>query len=84
MDRLSLYISLLTGAVLTGGLVTLVLSLGYYTWVAIAVSVVVGFALAWPAAYLISRRIKRQDPTWEPPAKPGDYGKIPPKDAPEV
>jgi uncharacterized oligopeptide transporter (OPT) family protein len=84
MDRLSLYISLLTGAVLTGGLAIAAFSLGYYTWVAVAISAVVGFALAWPVAYVISQRIKKQDPKWEPDAEPGDYGRIPPRDAPEV
>lgn len=84
MDRLSLYISLLTGSVLTGGLVIAALSLGYYTWVAIAIAAVIGFVLAWPLAYVISQRIKKQDPEWNPKAEPGDYGSIPPRDAPEV
>ncbi|REC58679.1 hypothetical protein DRV84_00115 [Rhodosalinus sediminis] len=84
MDRLSLIISIFTGSVLTGGIAIAAFSLGYYTWVAVAVAAVVGFTLAWPAAYLISQRIKKDDPEWEPDAEPGDYGYVPPRDAPEV
>jgi len=84
MDRLSLYISLASGAVTTGVLVIIVLSLGYYNWWAIGLAALAGFVLAWPAAYLISRRIKARDPEWKPEAEPGDYGLIPPRDAPEV
>ncbi|MFP4043201.1 MAG: hypothetical protein ACLFTP_01310 [Rhodosalinus sp.] len=84
MDRLSLYISMLTGSVLTGGLAIAAFSLGYYNWIAVAISAVIGFVLAWPVAYVISQRIKKQDPEWDPEAEPGDYGYIPPRDAPEV
>ncbi|MFP4273447.1 MAG: hypothetical protein ACLFRU_00330 [Paracoccaceae bacterium] len=84
MDRLSLYLSLASGSAITGALVIAVLSLGYYNWWAIGIAAFVGFALAWPSAYLISRRIKAQDPEWNPEDEPGDYGTIPPRDAPEV
>ena len=45
MDRLSIILTLLTGAVLTGGLVTIALSLGMLNWWAIGASVIVGYAL---------------------------------------
>lgn len=64
MDRLSIVLTLVTGAVLVGGLVIVVLSLGYYAWLPIAAAVVVGLLLTWPAAYAISRWIKRRDPGW--------------------
>lgn len=65
MDRLSILITLMTGSVLTGGLVIAFFTLGWYTWQAIAVSAIIGFLLAWPTAYLISRRIKRKDPDFD-------------------
>lgn len=64
MDRLSIVLTFMTGSVLVGGLVVLVLSLGYYTWLAIAAAAAVGLVLTWPAAYAISRLIKRNDPDW--------------------
>ncbi|MCF6444023.1 hypothetical protein [Nereida sp. MMG025] len=65
MDRLSLILSLAVGAVITGGFTIIVLSLGYYNWYAIGGAAILGFALSWPSAYLISRRIKRQDPEFD-------------------
>lgn len=64
MDRLSIVLTLMTGSVLVGGLVIVVLSLGFYDWRTIAVAVAVGLVLTWPAAYAISRWIKREDPGW--------------------
>lgn len=84
MDRLSLFLTLASGPVTAGSLVIAVLSLGYYNWAAIGIAAAIGFALAWPAAYWVSRRIKRDDPEWHPDAEPGDYGPLPPRDAPEV
>lgn len=66
MDRLSIFLTFMTGSALVGGLVILVLSLGYYDWAPIAGAAVVGLALTWPTAYVISRRIKREDPDWPP------------------
>jgi len=65
MDRLSVFLTFMTGPVLVGGLVITVLSLGYFTWPAIIGAVVIGFVLSWPVAYLISRMIKRDDPDWD-------------------
>jgi len=64
MDRLSIVLTFMTGSVLVGGLVIVVLSMGYYSWQPIAGSVAVGLFLTWPAAYAISRMIKRDDPDW--------------------
>lgn len=65
MDRLSIHLTLMTGAVLTGGLVIVAFSLGYYNWGAILGAAALGFALSWPVAYVISRMIKRDDPRWD-------------------
>ena len=64
MDRLSIVLTFMTGSVIVGSLVIIVLSLGYYMWEAIAAAVAVGLILTWPAAYAISRLIKRDDPGW--------------------
>lgn len=65
MDRLSIQLTLMTGPVLTGGLVIALFSLGHYAWPPILGAVALGFALSWYAAYLISRKIKRDDPNWD-------------------
>jgi hypothetical protein len=65
MDRLSIFLTLMSGAMITGALVITAFSLGYYTVWAIAPAALIGFALAWPSAYLVSRRIKRRDRAWD-------------------
>ncbi len=65
MDRLSIVLTLAVGPVLTGGMIIAVLSLGWYSWTAIAGAAALGTLLTWPASYVISRRIKRQDPNWD-------------------
>ena len=64
MDRLSIFLTLMTGAVLVGSFVIAVLSLGYYSWQPMAGAIALGLVLTWPVAYAISRRIKRNDPGW--------------------
>lgn len=79
MDRLSILLTLMTGAVLTGGFAIAAFALGYYSWTVIIFAAILGFLASWPVAYLISRRIKRKDPTWseerrkttDPVPKPG-------------
>jgi hypothetical protein len=73
----------MTGAVLTGSLVILVLSLGFYGWPAILTAAAVGFLASWPVAFLISRWIKRSDPQWDESRKE-QAGVIPDPQAPEV
>lgn len=65
MDRLSIFLTVIVGALVTGGLVIVVLSVGWYSWPAIGGAAALGVALSWPASYAISRRIKRQDPNWD-------------------
>jgi hypothetical protein len=61
MDRLSIVLSLIVGSALTGTLVIVVLTLGWYSWLAIGGATAVGFLATWPVSYVLSRRIKRQD-----------------------
>ena len=84
MDRLSIFLTLAVGAMVTGSLVTLVLALGWYSWTAIGVAAVIGVLLTWPISYLISRRIKRQDPDWDAKKVDRVDGAIPDPSAPEV
>ncbi|MEL6518587.1 MAG: hypothetical protein AAFV31_14280 [Pseudomonadota bacterium] len=65
MDRLSFLLTFMTGSVLTGVVVVTLFTLNYYNWTAVAAAVVIGFGLSWPVAYVISRRIKRQDSNWD-------------------
>lgn len=84
MDRLSYVLLFMTGSVLTGiGLIT-VLALGFYNWPAILIAVGVGIVLMYPAAYVISRWIKRKDPAWDHHKADGVNPIIPHPDAPEV
>ncbi|AHM05141.1 hypothetical protein roselon_02843 [Roseibacterium elongatum DSM 19469] len=83
MDRLSIVLTLMTGAVLTGSLTVAAFSLGYYGWPAVIFAAVVGFIASWPVAYLISRWIKRSDPAWTD-RKPQQSRIVPDPDAPEV
>lgn len=65
MDRLSIILTLMTGAVLTGGLVVIAFTFGLYGWPAILGAAIIGFGASWPVALMISRRIKRQDAGWD-------------------
>lgn len=65
MDRLSIYLTFMVGSVTTGGLVVAVMTLGWYSWLAIGVAAAIGFVIAWPISYAISRWIKRRDKGWD-------------------
>jgi type IV secretory pathway TrbD component len=65
MDRLSFFITFFTGPVITGIFAITFFSFGWYSWVAVATGVVIGWAAAWPVAYVISRKIKREDPDFD-------------------
>lgn len=83
MDRLSLVISMFTGAVATGAAVTTVMVLGLYSWLAIGIAAAFGWIAAWPLAYGISRWIKREDPHFDH-TRAKDKGPIPDPTAREV
>lgn len=84
MDRLSIFLTLIVGSVITGSLVTAVLALGWYSWPAIGGAAAAGFLLSWPASYAVSRRIKRQDPDWDETRVNRVSGVVPDPGAPEV
>ncbi|SHH98723.1 hypothetical protein [Marivita hallyeonensis] len=84
MDRLSLILSLLSGAFITGTLVVTAFTLGFYNWWVIGGAAITGWVAAWPVAYLISRRIKARDRDWSPDRKPSDYAPMPKLGAKEV
>lgn len=84
MDRLSIYLTLAVGAMITGALVTTVLVLGWYNWAAIGGAAALGMIVTWPASYAISRRIKRQDPDWDETKADRTKGLLPAPKAPEV
>lgn len=64
MDRLSILLTLMTGAVLTGALTVLLFTFGAYAWWAVLLAVILGWGAAWPLGYVIATRIKRRDPHW--------------------
>jgi uncharacterized membrane protein YfcA len=65
MHRLRTYMAILAGSCIAGAAIVAALALGYYSWVALAVSVVIGAALSWPTGIWLARRIKRDDPAWD-------------------
>lgn len=71
MDRLSLFLTLMSGSAITGALVVTFFSFDWYSWPAVAIAAVIGFATAWPSARLISKRIKDRDPLYERPEAKG-------------
>lgn len=83
MDRLSIVLTLMTGAVLTGSLAIVAFTFGFYGWPAVIGAAVLGFVASWPAAYLISRWIKRADPGWDE-KKRHSADTVPDPAAPEV
>ena len=84
MDRFSIILTLVVGPVLSGVLVIIVLTLGWYNWPAIAAAAAIGFVLTWPLSYVISRRIKRQDTDWDETKVDDVEGIIPDPAAREV
>ena len=84
MDRLSIYLTFATGPVLTGAVVITLFSLGFYTLWTILLGVAAGMLLSWPAAYLISRKIKKDDPDWDHTKAADHASAVPRADAPEV
>ncbi len=84
MDRLSIFLTLIVGSMVTGGLVTVILSLGWYSWSAIGGAAALGIVLTWPLSYLVSRRIKMWDPRWDATKVGKVKDVIPDPAAPEV
>ena len=81
MDRLSILLSIMTGAVAAGFIVVPGFAMGYPALPVIILAAIVSILVAWPTAYQISRRIKERDPNWHKHAEPKA---VPDTDAPEV
>jgi hypothetical protein len=64
MFRLRYVVLMLTNAVIVGSLIILVLSLGYVGWVPVFGAILIGHLLSYPAARLVARWIKTDDPAW--------------------
>ncbi|WP_300443572.1 hypothetical protein [uncultured Mameliella sp.] len=62
MDRLALYIAMMSGSGIAGTLLIIFFAFNWYSWTAIAVAGVVGLVTAWPTGRLISIYIKDRDP----------------------
>lgn len=62
MNRLNIVLSLMTGSGLARGLVTIVLSLGFYVWLPVTFAAAAGLFLLCSVVQGISRRIKRGEP----------------------
>ena len=84
MDRLSIFLTLIVGSVVTGALVIAVLSMDRFSWPAIGAAAVSGVLLSWPLSFLVFRRFKRQDPQWDEASIDRVEGIIPNPAAPEV
>ena len=61
MDRLGVFLSLLSGSLITVALTVAAFSMGYSSWFWVVLCVVFGFAMAWPSGYYISRLLRRND-----------------------
>lgn len=81
MDRLSILLSILTGAMIAGTVVVTGFALGFQSYWVILLAAALSLLVAWPTAYAISRRIKRNDPNWH---RKSDPKVLPDPDAPEV
>ena len=84
MDRLSLFLTMMSATGIAGAFVIGFFSVGWYTWQAIALAAVIGALAGWPVAKLVSRRIKKKDPLFNPPRGAKDDSLIPNPNAPEV
>ena len=62
MNRLSIYLILFVGSVVTGSLIVLVMSMGWISWLAIGGTAAVGFVATSPISFIIARQIKRDQP----------------------
>lgn len=81
MDRLSILLTTMVGAVIAGVIVVAAFVMGYYSVYVLVVAAGVSLILSWPLSCLISRQIKRNDPNWHKNPTPKA---VPDPSAPEV
>lgn len=58
MSPLTLIIHIFLGSTLAGSAVVAVLAMGYASWTTILIAAVVGFVAAFPASYLVARKLE--------------------------
>lgn len=71
MDRLNLYLAMMGVPTVAGAFVIILFAAGWYSWTAIALAGVLGLVLGVPASKMVSRRIKKNDPSFNPPKQAG-------------
>lgn len=62
MDRLALFLTLISGSLITGALVVTAISLGHHAWWSVIGAAGIGYSMAWPSAHLLSKHINQRDP----------------------
>ncbi|WP_299970431.1 hypothetical protein [uncultured Roseobacter sp.] len=82
MDRLSIVLTFMVGAVITGAIVIPAFVMGYYSVWPVVIGAAASIVASWPISYVISRRIKRNDPSWD--RTPSEKTLLPNPNAPEV
>lgn len=65
MFRLSHVVLMMTWTIVSGVVLIAAFSAGWYGWMPVVLAVVLGFAIGWPGARLLSQRIKRKDPHYD-------------------
>lgn len=71
MDRLNLYLIMMGVPSVAGAFVIIFFAAGWYSWPAIALAGVLGLVLGVPVSKLVSWRIKKDDPSFDPPKQDG-------------
>ncbi|MFP7569830.1 hypothetical protein [Marivita sp. S2033] len=71
MNRLSVILTLLSGALISGALVVAAFSMGYDSWWVLGGVALIGWLMAWPSALIVARRIKERGPEWSTHTKSG-------------
>ncbi|MEQ9241861.1 hypothetical protein [Roseovarius indicus] len=84
MDRLAIYLAVLIGSCVAGGLLIAAFALDYYSIWAFVVCGVIGLIAAYPAGYWVSRYIKRNDPDFNHRKPRQSDGILPDPKAPEI
>ncbi|NDV52557.1 MULTISPECIES: hypothetical protein [unclassified Salipiger] len=70
MDRLALYLTMMSWTVISGAFIIVLLSFGVFSFWWIVGAAGVALLLAWPVSFLISRRIKARDKSWKVEKEP--------------
>jgi len=58
MDKLLIFLTLISGTAISGALIAMCFALGYTSFWAVLASVVAAFSIAWPGAQLAARALR--------------------------